>query len=50
MTDDKEEKEMAIRQEDFKKHKKMIRNQAIRKLANKIADRNDEGLRRLSKD
>ena len=46
---DKEEKDMAVRKEDLKDAAKIARSQLIKKVTNQVADRNDEGLRRLSK-
>jgi hypothetical protein len=40
---------MVSRKEDLKDVKKTARSKLIRQIANKVADRNDEGLRRLSK-
>lgn len=42
---EKEEKDMAVRKDS----NSTPRQQKIREIAHKIADRNDEGLRRLSK-
>jgi hypothetical protein len=47
--DNKEDPDMAVRKEDLKNAQKIAHSQKIREIANKVADRNDEGLRRLSK-
>ncbi|WP_155837221.1 hypothetical protein [Aneurinibacillus terranovensis] len=51
MRDHEEEYEMAMEQVKPKKvnEDKTERKQLIRSLTNKVCDRNDEGLRRLSK-
>lgn len=53
MADDKEENEMALRQEEILKTRKAAeakkRKELIRSIANEVCDRNDKALRRLAK-
>lgn len=51
MSKKEEGKDMAIRSEDIKNAKVTAdRKKLIRKIANKVIDRNEEAFRRLSKD
>lgn len=47
--DDKEKKKMVLSKKELEKMKDLKRKELIRKIANKVADRNDEALRKLSK-
>lgn len=47
--DEKEKKEMALSEKEMQKMKDLKRKELIKTIANKVADRNDEALRKLSK-